>query len=280
MSEKKFDKKIILRLSLSLLVIVAILGVFYLIAYLLGWTKLSKEELQAFLASKGAIAPLIFIAMSFLQVTFVPVPSSITIVVGNYIFGFWESFIYSFIGIVLGSLFAFFLGRIAGKPFVNWAFGGKEEAEKYMKRLKGKEKVVLFFMFFLPMFPDDALCALAGILPITWIQFIIMQIVTRITSILGTLFFMSGEVIPYSGWGLAVIIIVAIASILAFIICFKYAEKIENAFDRLMNKIVKKSKKATFPKQDENIENTRENQRVLISEKTETIKTDRDEKTQ
>lgn len=241
MNENKINKKTILRLLLSILVIAALLGVFYLIAYLFGWTKLTKEELQSFLSSKGAIAPLIFIGISFLQVTFIPVPSAVTIIAGNYLFGFWKSFLYSYIGIVCGSLFAFLLGKLLGKPFVNWAFGGKDEAEHYLKRLKGKETVVLFFMFLLPAFPDDALCALAGILPISWFKFTFIQLTTRITSILGTLIFMSGEIIPYGGWGVIVIIIVAILSIAAFLICFKNAEKINATFDKLMDKLTHKS---------------------------------------
>lgn len=240
MDENKINKKVIWRLIFSVLVIAAILGAFYLVAYLLGWTKLSKEELQAFLADTGALAPLVFIAISFLQVTFIPIPSAVTIIAGSYCFGMWLSFLYSYIGIMAGSLFAFFLGKTFGRPFINWAFGSKEEADKYAARLKGKEKVVLFFMFLLPAFPDDALCALAGILPITWFQFILMQLTTRVTSILGTLFFMSGEIIPYSGWGLAVIVVVAVLSIIAFIVCFKNAEKINSAFDNAMDKITKK----------------------------------------
>ncbi len=243
MDELKISKKTILRLSLSVLVILGVIGAFYLIARLTGLSELSRENIQAILESTGALAPLIFIAMSFLQVTFVPIPSSVTILAGNYIFGFWESFLYSYIGIVLGSLFAFFLGKVFGKPFVDWTFGGKEETEKYIKRLRGKETVVLFFMFLLPAFPDDALCALAGILPISFSMFLFMQLTTRISSIFGTLFFMSGEIIPYSGWGLALIIAVAAASIVAFVFCFKNADKINAKFDATTDRLSKKLRK-------------------------------------
>ena len=61
-------------------------------------------------------------------------------------------------------------------------------------------------MFLLPMFPDDILCSIAGIMPITYSVFIFMQLITRFTSIGGTLLFMSGEIIPYHGWGLVLII--------------------------------------------------------------------------
>ncbi len=234
------DKKTVFRLILFALGITALLGAFYLVAYLLGLTKLSREEIQSFISEKGALAPLIFIAASFLQVTFIPLPSNITIVAGSFLFGFWGSFLYSYIGIIAGSLFAFLLGRLIGKPFVSRAFGGREECEKYMQRLRGRESVVLFFMFLLPAFPDDALCALAGILPISFSKFLFIQLATRLTSILGTLVFMSGEIIPYSGWGLAIIIAVALLSLFAFIICFKNAEKLNRTFDNLMKKLSRK----------------------------------------
>ncbi len=245
MNETKSYRKIVVRLIIFAIALVAILGVFYLVAHLLGWTQMTKEEIQDLLASTGATAPLIFIAMSFLQVTLIPIPSNITILVGSYLFGVWKSFLYSYIGIMAGSLFAFFLGKTLGKPFVHWVFGSKEESEKYMQRLKDKETVVLFFMFLLPIFPDDALCALAGILPIGWTKFICMQLITRVTTICGTLFFMSGEIIPYNGWGLAVLLTVAIISLLAFIICYKHADTINKTFDTWINKLTQKLRKET-----------------------------------
>ena len=120
----------------------------YLIFHLLGWTKISKEELQTYIESTGAIAPLVFVFVSFLQVTFVPIPGSVTILVGNYLFGAWFSFLYSYIGMFIGAMLAYFLGRIIGRPFINWVAGSKEEADRWIKKLKGKEKVLLFFMFY------------------------------------------------------------------------------------------------------------------------------------
>ena len=95
-------------------------------------------------------------------------------------------------------------------------------------------------MFLFPVFPDDALCALAGITPLKWSEFLFMQIISRPISILGTLFFMSGEIIPFKGWGIAIIAVIAILSVIAFIICFKNADKITNYFNNLISKFSKK----------------------------------------
>ena len=90
---KSQTKEIIKRLVLSGLVIALIVAALWLILYLLGWTDLSQEELQEIIASAGVAAPLCYILISFLQVTFVPIPGSITILAGNYVFGTGETFL-------------------------------------------------------------------------------------------------------------------------------------------------------------------------------------------
>ena len=242
--EKKIDiKRIIIKIIISLLVIgLIILGLYLLFKYL-GWTNLTKEELQAKIASTGVFAPIVFIVASFLQVTFIPIPSSVTIIVGNYLFGFWLSFLYSYIGIILGSILAFYLGRWIGRPFVNWVVGDSKAVDEYLIKMKNKEKVILFFMFLLPLFPDDALCSLAGILPISFLTFLFMQLLTRATSILGTLFFMSGEIIHYDALGITIIVIVCILALVAFYLSYKYADKINEIFYNIMDKITFRKKK-------------------------------------
>lgn len=235
-------KKMILRLILSCLVIGCIIGIVYLILHLTGITKLTQEQLQAYIKSTGAIAPLIYILVSFLQVTFVPIPGAITIIAGNYVFGTWLAYLYSYIGMLTGAMFAFFLGKAIGRPFANWIVGSAEKVDEWMARLKGKQNVVLFFMFFLPFFPDDILCTIAGLLPIGYLGFLAMQLITRATSIGFTLLFMSGEVIPYEGWGLVVLSVIAVICIVAFIFSMKYSEKINDFFVEKVNNIFGKNK--------------------------------------
>lgn len=243
MEKKNSKKKIIIRILLSLVVMAIFLVILYLIFKKLGLIGLSKEQIQEKISSFGPWGPLAFIVLSFLQVTFIPLPSAITIVVGCYLFGFWLSFLYSLIGILLGSFLAFFLGRKLGRPFINWLFGDKEKVDYYLKKLQGKETVLLFFMFLLPMFPDDALCGIAGILPISYFVFLIMQLITRTTSILATLLIMSGEFIPYHGYGIVIMIVLALLGIIAFIIAFKNADRINDALITFTNKIFLKKKR-------------------------------------
>lgn len=236
-------KKTIIRALITL----AVLGLLILIGYFifksLGLTNISKEQLQEKLSSYGALAPLAFIVLSFLQVTFIPIPSIVTILVGNYLFGFWLSLLYSFIGIILGSLNAFFLGRVFGKKVVYWIVGDKDLVEYYLSKLKNRETILLFFMFLLPMFPDDALCGIAGITKIETLVFVIIQIITRFVSITATLLFMSGKFIPYNAIGIPLIIIGFLLGIVAFIICYKNSEKINYKLDAFCDRLIRKQAK-------------------------------------
>ena len=139
-------------------------------------------------------------------------------------------------------MFAFLLGRVIGRRFVDWVVGDHETVTNYIKKMKGKENIVLFFMFLFPFFPDDALCAVAGVLSITPLSFFVMQLFTRIISILGNLLFLSGEIIPFYGWGIPVIIILVLIGIALFIFSMKYSEQIQGILYKFINKITKKDK--------------------------------------
>ena len=234
---QKSSKKTLCRLLLTGLGILLIIGGAYLLFRALGWTDVSREGLQAFIASKGVIAPIIFILISFLQVTFIPLPGALTIVAGCYVFGMWRSFLYSYIGMMLGSMLAFWLGRVIGRRFISWLVGGQEKTDEWLLKFKDRENVLLFFMFLLPGFPDDTLCSVAGILPITWGGFIVMQIITRATSIGTTVLFLSGRIIPYHGWGLVVLGVGALIGLIAFIFCFRKAAELNAFCVRLLQRI-------------------------------------------
>ena len=67
-----------------------------------------------------------------------------------------------------------------------------------------------------------------------------MQVITRAISIGVTLLFMSGEFIPYHGWGLVFLAIIAIICIIAFVVSMKYSEQINDFCVELVNKVFKR----------------------------------------
>lgn len=217
--------KRILKIFISLFAVLAFIALPAFLYFKLGLNNLTEEELHGYIESTGAVAPLVYIFASFLQVTVVPIPGALTILAGEVLFGPWLAYLYSYVGMMAGAMLAFFLGRKIGRPFVDFIAGSKDKANKWICKLRGKENIVLFFMFLLPLFPDDLLCAVAGMLPMTYGGFFFMQLITRATSIGATLFFMSGEIIPFSGWGIPVLLALGALALAAFVLSMKYSDK-------------------------------------------------------
>lgn len=222
----------LVRLGIICLAIVGLLAVGSYLLSFFGLDNLTQEQIREIIDGFGVWAPLAFILITFLQVTFVPVPFVVSILAGNLLFGFWGAFFYSLIGSVIGSVFAYSLGKWIGRPFVNWAFGDEDVVNHYLAKTQGKEFVVFFFMFLLPFFPDDALCALAGITSINRRQFYFIQLVARPTTILGNLLIWTGKFAIGSLYGIIVIVLLIIAAVVAFYLGLKHADVINRYFNR------------------------------------------------
>lgn len=232
---KKENKQALIRLVASLFTIGISMLLLYFLFKHLGLTNVTREGLQDYIKEKGALAPIIFILATFLQVTIIPIPSTLTVLAGNYLFGPWVSFLYSYVGLLAGSYLAYILGRVLGRPYLNWVAGDKKKVDLYLLRLKGKENIALFFAFLFPFFPDDLLCSVAGMVKTPPLTFTIMQLLTRATSVGATLLFMSGEVIPYTQWGILIIALLIVLSLIGLFLGMKYSSQINDFLDKLSN---------------------------------------------
>ena len=238
MSEENwsFWKKI-LRSLLVLFVLAAFLTLVY---FILVWTNLwekfnSVEKLRVFILDLGFWGRITFVFLQFLQVTFVPIPSTILTIAGSIIYGPLQGGLLSLSGILLGSVLAFTLGKAFGRKLVTFMVG-KETCEKWVKFLS-KARYTFFFMMLLPMFPDDILCLVAGVTSMSWAFFVITNLVTRPIGIFITSYLGSGEIIPYHGWGLVVWAIILVAAIVLMWLVTKYDKQIEQFFLKLFKKM-------------------------------------------
>ncbi|MDE6504762.1 MAG: VTT domain-containing protein [Clostridia bacterium] len=223
-----FSFKTVYRLIVCLLIFFDICAVVFFALCATGFiSKInSVDALREYISQSGAWAALIYIVFSFLQVVLLPVPGSVAVAVGVAMFGPLRCAIYSFLGIVAGSIAAFAIGRWIGYKAVCWIVG-KESLDKWLKKLKGKDYLILSLMFLLPLFPDDILCFVAGLSSMTWGFFLVMIIVTRAISVFSTAY--SLELIPFTTWwGILVWMIILTLVILAFYLVCKYYEKIDN----------------------------------------------------
>lgn len=239
------EKQSVYRLILCVIICIDVVAVvFYALSATGIISKLTSiEELRSYISGFGASAVLIFILFQFLQVVILPIPGSVSVGVGVALFGPLRCSIFSFIGILAGSILAFFIGRVVGYKAVCWIIG-KEDLDKWLEKLKGKDYLLLSIMFLLPLFPDDILCFVAGLSSMIWRYFFIMIIITRAISVVTTSF--SLQLIPFTTWwGILIWIILAGLVVLSFWAVCRYSTKID-AF--LKSKFNKKNKRKSVRK--------------------------------
>ena len=237
--EKLSRKNKILRSLFVIFAIALFLALIYLILVFTGlWEKLnSVDKLKNLILSLGFYGRVVFVLFQFLQVTLLPIPSPLLIVAGSLIYGAFQAGLLSLAGILLGSAFAFFLGKVFGSKIVSFIIG-KESQKKWSKTL-GSCKYSFVIMMLLPCFPDDILCLVAGLTDMSWTFFMVTQFIARPIGIFTVSYLSSGEIIPYSGWGLVVWAVIIIASFVLIYLAGRYNKQIEN----FINKLFKKDKK-------------------------------------
>jgi len=221
------SKQALYRLILCALICLDIVAViFYALSATGVLSKLTSiDALRDYISGFGAWAVIIFILFQFLQVVVLPVPGSVSVGVGVALFGPLRCTLFSFIGILAGSIAGFAIGRWIGYKAVCWVVG-KDDLDKWLKKVKGKDYLLLSIMFLLPLFPDDILCFVAGLSSMTWGYFLIMITVTRLISISATSF--SLQLIPFTTWwGILIWAVIAVLIGLSFWAVCKYSDKID-----------------------------------------------------
>ena len=188
-------------------------------------TVLQSEALyRDFLMKTGAYMPYIFIVLQVVQVLFLPIPGVFSYLAGIQLFGAFLAAVYSLVGIVLGSLIAFWIGRRWGNKAVSWIVG-EETLSTWQSRVKGKDNLLLTAMFVLPFFPDDILCFVAGLSTMSTKYFIVMMVCARAAAVFLTVYSIS--FIPFNTWwGLAAWGGIFVVIIIVFILLYKNLDKV------------------------------------------------------
>lgn len=223
-------KKKIIRILAVTMIVVAVMVLSY---FTLVWTGVwedinSVDKIKNFILRLGFWGRFGFVMLQFLQVTFLPIPAAVSTVAGTMIFGPLQASLLSLSGILLGSAFAFLLGRNFGKKLIVFMVG-EETCHKWTKVLTDA-KYAFFVMMLMPIFPDDILCLVAGVTDMTWTFFAVTILLTRPIGIFMTCYLGSGDIIPFSGWGLAVWAVFGAFVVTTVVLSLKYGSQIENFF--------------------------------------------------
>lgn len=224
----RLKRKLLFRITvLFILTVTAIMfGVYYFKKSGFADRIKSINDFRNYIAEFGESAVFYFILLQFLQVVIIPIPSFITVGAGVLLFGAFRGAVYSCVGIIAGSLAAFFIGRLFGAKTIEWVIG-REKLRAALNSIKGKDKIVLTFMFLFPFFPDDLLCFVAGITTVGGTFFCVMIVITRIITVFASSYSFGNRLIPFdTWWGVLLWIVFFIATACITKLIVKYGDRI------------------------------------------------------
>ena len=138
-----------------------------------------RRFLKHTLREWGVLAPVIFIGLQALQVIIAPIPGELTGILGGYLFGQWGGLLYSTIGLTVGSVASFAVGRWLGARYVRKLV--RPDIWRKMGFIVEAEGAILCFVIFLiPGLPKDMACYLFGLSPMPFWVFGVVSTLGRI----------------------------------------------------------------------------------------------------
>ena len=138
-----------------------------------------KHFLKQTLREWGLLAPVIFIVLQALQVIIAPIPGEVTGILGGFLFGEWVGLLYSTIGLTLGSVAAFGVGRWLGARYVR-TLVSQETWDKMGFIVEAEGAILCFVIYLIPGLPKDMVCYLFGISPMPLWVFALVSTLGRI----------------------------------------------------------------------------------------------------
>lgn len=138
-----------------------------------------KHFMREAVAAWGWLAPLVFIGMQAMQVIVSPIPGEITGPVGGALFGTTWGLVYSTVGLTMGTLVCFGLGRFWGEPLIRpWLSDHNWHRMNFVVEAEGA--ILCFILYLIPGFPKDIVSYLFGISPMPFWLFALVSTIGRI----------------------------------------------------------------------------------------------------
>jgi uncharacterized membrane protein YdjX (TVP38/TMEM64 family) len=210
--------------------LVALLVLAALIVPLILWRDqiravfMEPQRLMAAVRGAGAWAPLAFIGLYVTQSIAAPIPGQALNFAAGYLFGLIPGILYSWLGLILGSMAALLLARYLGRPLVQRLIA--PAALEKMDHLAENRGLVFFFLVFLiPGLPDDIACFAAGLTSLPLLALIVVSAIARLPSVVASVWLgVHAQGLPWQGWLILAGLMVALA-----LAAWRYGERIQDA---------------------------------------------------
>jgi len=186
------------------------------------------EALRQYLRSFGGLGFLMYILLQAVHVLLVVIPGDLFNICGGFIYDIPLGFLLSMIGIMLGTVCAFYISRLFGYEFISKIIP-KEKIDKISNILNSTKGMIgMLIICLIPVIPKDLMMYVAGLTPIKASRLFIVYAISRIP---GTLIWVSVGAQAYNKnlKGIIVILIVmALLLISAILLQNKYKKTESN----------------------------------------------------
>lgn len=191
-----------------------------------------QEAVRAWVMSFGPWGPAVTVLLNVAQVLLAPIPGQTVGVVNGYLYGVGLGTLYSLIGVELGSALAMALARWFGRPLVVRLIGEKQLVR--WDRIARRQGPAFFFLVFLfPFVPDDLICFVVGLSPLSIPYLLALAAVGRLPGLLVASWIgANATTMPWWGWGG----VAAGGAALAFVF-WRYRERLEAAVLGLIRRV-------------------------------------------
>ena len=197
------------------------------------------EGVNAFLSQYKTISIFVYIGLQISQIAISVIPGQFIQFAGGYAYGFWFGYLYSVIGIGMGTAMTFFLARILGRDAMHMLFG-EERISKFVNQLNSKRAIsILFVLFIIPGIPKDLITYAAGVSEFRLRPYLILSMVGRSPALMGTI--MMGSMLnkgSYMG-----LVILGFLTVVVFIVLFLKRHALTKLVDRIYRWYLKASLK-------------------------------------
>jgi len=185
-------------------------------------------SLEAWITGLGAQARAIFVAVQTFQVVIFIVPGEVVQIAGGYLFGIWEGALWSTLGIAIGAGVNYWVGRVAGRAFIERFLSGRA-LERFSRIAQSpKARLGFFLLFVIPGIPKDVLCYVAGGALMGFAGFLAISTIGRLPGILGSA--VIGGTAAQEQWAVSLAVL-AIATLL-FLLGLIFRRRIEKLVAR------------------------------------------------
>ena len=169
---------------LKLLIVLIIVSGFTLGCYFL-FDTLGLSDAQN-LNIEGFWIYIIFVCLFVVQaicLCMIPGNTTIFIYLALTLFDFHIALLVCVVGVWLGGIALFFIGRFGGRRVLYWLFG-KEPVEKNLDWVTRKGVTALPAFFLVPFMPNDMVCMVCGMSKLKFWQFLMIIIPFRVVEVL------------------------------------------------------------------------------------------------